>query len=69
MIATGPEDYEYDETSDDFDEDGYDPGEECGRWDNGRLTYSCSKAGSEECDWECPHRATLYKRKTRSRKV
>lgn len=42
-------------------EDEYDPGEECGRWENGRLTKSCTKAGSEECDWECPHRATLYK--------
>lgn len=35
-------------------------GEECGRWDNGRLTRSCMKAGSEECDWVCPYRATLY---------
>lgn len=37
------------------DEDGPEPGEECGRWDNGRLTHSCSKAGSEEC----PYRDTL----------
>ena len=28
--------------------------EECGRWDNGRLTNQCTKAGSEECDWICP---------------
>lgn len=28
--------------------------EECGRWDNGRLTNQCTKAGSEECDWVCP---------------
>jgi len=36
------------------------PGEECGRWSNGRLTKSCSKAGSEECDFECPYRNSLY---------
>jgi hypothetical protein len=36
-------------------------GDECGRWRNGRLTSSCSKAGSEECDFECPHRSSLYK--------
>lgn len=34
-------------------------GEDCGRWSNGRLTASCSKAGSEECDFECPYRNTL----------
>jgi hypothetical protein len=34
-------------------------GEECGRWRNGRLSPSCSKAGSEECDFECPYRDTL----------
>ncbi len=31
------------------------PGEECGRWSNGRLTRYCSKAGSEECEFECPN--------------
>lgn len=41
------------------EEDGPDPGEECGRWSNGRLTRSCSKAGSEECDFECPYRGSL----------
>lgn len=35
-------------------------GEECGRWMNGRLTKSCTKAGSEECDFECPYRGSLY---------
>lgn len=30
-------------------------GAECGRWRNGRLSDSCSKAGSEECDFECPY--------------
>ena len=34
-------------------------GDECGRWRNGRLSSSCLKAGSEECDFECPYRATL----------
>ena len=34
-------------------------GDECGRWDNGRLTSRCAKAGSEECDFECPYRDTL----------
>jgi hypothetical protein len=41
------------------DEDGPEPGEECGRWVNGRLSHSCSKAGSEECDFECPYRNSL----------
>lgn len=49
------------EFCDDEPEDDYDIGEECGRWDNGKLTKSCTKAGSEECDWECPYRSTLYK--------
>ena len=30
-------------------------GAECGRWDNGRLGKCCHKAGSEECDFECPY--------------
>lgn len=34
-------------------------GDECGRWRNGSLSRHCAKAGSEECDFECPHRATL----------
>jgi hypothetical protein len=34
-------------------------GDDCGRWNNGRLTSSCRKAGSEECDFECPYRNTL----------
>lgn len=44
----------------DEEEDGPEPGEECGRWRDGALTKSCSKAGTEECDFECPYRATLY---------
>lgn len=52
----------YDDWDPDFDpyEDEEDePGEECGRWMDGRLTHSCTKAGSEECDFECPYRDTL----------
>jgi hypothetical protein len=30
--------------------------ENCGRWSNGKLMKSCTKAGSEECDFECPLR-------------
>jgi hypothetical protein len=33
----------------------YDPGEDCGRWDNGRLGPHCTMAGTEFCDWECPY--------------
>lgn len=36
-------------------------GADCGRWRNGQLSRSCSKAGSEECDFECPHRDSLYR--------
>jgi len=38
------------------DEDGPEPGEECGRWRNGKLGQYCAKAGTEECDFECPYR-------------
>lgn len=27
----------------------------CGRWDNGSLRRSCLRAGTEFCDWDCPH--------------
>lgn len=40
----------------DDDEDGPEPGDECGRWRNGRLARYCTKAGTEECDFECPYR-------------
>lgn len=54
------EDLERAEEEGEWVEDGPEPGEECGRWINGRLTKSCSKAGSEECDFECPYRNSLY---------
>ena len=34
--------------------------DDCGRWSNGKLTKSCSLAGSETCDFECPLRGSLY---------
>jgi hypothetical protein len=54
----------HDHYEDDFDDDDYDPGEECGRWDQnakgGMLPLGlCSLAGTEWCDWECPHSRTL----------
>lgn len=49
------DDFENSDYEDDHDEDEWDAGEECGRWVNGALTGSCSKAGSEECDWDCPY--------------
>lgn len=49
-----PDDYPFD-SDDDEDEDGWANGENCGRWINGRLGQSCSLAGTEDCDWECPY--------------
>lgn len=40
---------------DEFHEEENDAGEECGRWRNGRLDDHCLKAGSEECEFECPY--------------
>jgi hypothetical protein len=40
------------------EEDGPEPGEECGRWSDGHLGQHCAKAGTEECDFECPYRTT-----------
>lgn len=40
---------------DDHEDDGPARGEECGRWVNGKLTDHCSKAGTEECAFECPY--------------
>ena len=49
------EDYEDPPDEDEYDDD-YDPGEECGRWINSRLTRNCRLAGTEFCDFECPYR-------------
>lgn len=38
-----------------FDDDEGDDGEECGRWNNGRLDQQCTLAGTEWCDWICPY--------------
>jgi hypothetical protein len=44
---------------DDFDPDEEDGGDECGRWDNGRLGRQCALAGTEHCDFDCPLRDEL----------
>ncbi len=44
----GDDPFEFDDAEED------DGADECGRWLNGRLSDQCLKAGSEECDWECP---------------
>lgn len=54
---------------DDDDEDGDDGWSECGRWDNGRLSQQCRKAGSEECDWDCPIMLPTRQGLKRSRRV
>lgn len=41
---------------DEEEQDGPNPGEECGRWWEGHLGQYCAKAGTEECDFECPYR-------------
>lgn len=51
--------YDAADFADDYDDDepdDYDPGSECGRWENGKLSGSCVLAGTEFCDFECPHR-------------
>lgn len=58
---------EYHGPEDDLDyEEDWDDGfgfteEDCGRWLNGHLTHSCRLLGTEDCDWECPLRKTLFK--------
>lgn len=47
---------DYDPMEDALDEeDEYDPGADCGRWDNARLGKYCVLAGTEFCDFECPY--------------
>jgi hypothetical protein len=59
-MSENPDNGHYDPAlDDDYDHDDYDPGEECGRWDQnakgGMLPYYwCRLAGTEFCDWECP---------------
>ena len=53
----------FEDDFDDFDEidepeEEYDPGEDCGRWDQnakGGMSPYCRLAGTEFCDWECPY--------------
>ena len=43
---------------DDFDEDEFEF--ECGAWINGKFDFSsCTLAGTEDCDWECPESARV----------
>jgi hypothetical protein len=56
-VTESDDDFDGDDFDEDFDDE--DPGDECGRWRNGVLTKSCSKAGSEDCDFECPYRGSL----------
>ncbi len=51
-----PENDRYPFRIDEFEDN---PGDECGRWSNGRLTRSCALAGTEFCDFECPFRDSL----------
>lgn len=42
------------------DPDGDEHEFECGAWINGKFDYyNCQLAGTEDCDWECPHSATV----------
>lgn len=47
---------DFDAYEEPYDEDDYNPGEDCGRWRNGRLDGYCLLAGTELCDFECPYR-------------
>lgn len=55
-MAIDPAEFAYVEDPGDDEPEEYDPGDECGRWVNGRLGRSCRLAGTEFCDWECPYR-------------
>lgn len=58
--TTEPDPYEFEDPEDDGDwEDEYDPGDDCGRWDQnapGGMSKQCRLAGTEFCDFECPYR-------------
>lgn len=58
-----PDDSDLDQFDD--DEDGAEPGDECGRWRDGKLApmSRCLKLGTEECDWECPYREIMGRQK------
>lgn len=45
-----------DDYLDDRDLDEEDDGFECGAWFNGKFDFY-QLAGTEDCDWECPHSA------------
>ena len=58
QIDQEPFDYEPWDDEGDGEEFEQWPGEECGRWRNGKLVsvYYCLQAGTEFCDWDCPLR-------------
>ena len=48
----------YDDDYDNFDEDFFEDDDDEELFDCGMMADGgCSKAGTEECDWECPHGA------------
>lgn len=51
------DDFYDDDNEDDTDE--LEDSFECGAWFNGKFDfYHCQLAGTEDCDWECPHSAS-----------
>lgn len=61
---------EIDEYDLDYPEDDYDPADDCGGYINGRFDWaSCTQAGTEFCDFECPNgyaaRAALRRKERR----
>jgi len=48
--------YGYEDSDDDLDDEEFEPPFDCGYNPDTGL---CSKAGSEDCDWECPYREAL----------
>lgn len=55
-VAVYPGDTDADYHESDEEDEPEESGAECGRWRNGVLDKYCTKAGSEECDFECPYR-------------
>lgn len=51
---SNPYDYEDPDYDDDDESTWGFTEDDCGRWNNGKLTSQCRLAGTEDCDWECP---------------
>ncbi|HHV70012.1 MAG TPA: hypothetical protein GXX48_20615 [Ochrobactrum intermedium] len=54
FVMSDYEPYHDYEPGDDFSDE-LDTGDACGRWTNGKLGEHCTLAGTEFCDWQCPH--------------